>query len=85
LFFDTFLLNTSNLIWGSNLVYFKTSITSGQEDRYCVNDEAVKQQLVEFSRNHEEVTVYYSNDVIMWKWDCNGGDSIIYKVEKVIV
>jgi hypothetical protein len=72
----------SHLTWGSNLVYFKTSTTSGQEDRYCVNDEAVKQQLIQFSKSHQEVTLYYSNDMIMWKWDCNGGDSIIYKVEK---
>lgn len=73
----------SHLIWGSNLVYFKTSITTGQEDRYCVNDVSVKQLLIDYSKKHEEVTVYYHNDKIMWKWDCNGGDSIIYKVEKV--
>lgn len=72
----------SNLIWGSNLVYFKTSTTSGQEDRYCVSDGSVKQQLIDFSKNHQEVTVYYHNNFIMWKWDCNGGESIIYNVEK---
>ena len=71
----------SNLIWGANIVYFKTVRESSQEDRYCVNDENVKNQLIEAQKNKKEVTIYFKNNFIMWKWDCNGGESIIYKVE----
>ena len=72
----------NNILWDANLVYFKTNTAATQEDVYCVNDNAVKEQLIDFSKNHDEVTVYYHNNIIMWKWDCNGGWSIIYKVEK---
>ena len=72
---------TSNIIWGANLVYFKTVRESSQEDVYCVNDENVKNQLFEAQKNKKEVTIYFKNDFIMWKWQCNGGGSIIYKVE----
>lgn len=71
----------SNVIWGSNIVYFKTVRESSQEDRYCVNDETVKNQLVEAQKGKKDVTIYFKNNFIMWKWQCNGGESIIYKVE----
>ena len=71
----------SNILWGANIVYFKTTRESSQEDRYCVNDNNVKNQLIEASKNKKEVTAYFKNDFIMWKWDCNGGETIIYKVE----
>lgn len=71
----------SNIIWGANIVYFKTVRESSQEDRYCVNDENVKNQLIEAQINKREVTIYFKNDFIMWKWNCNGGETIIYKVE----
>ena len=69
----------SNLIWGSNLVYFK-SFGSG-EDVYCVNDELVEQQLIYYSKTHQEITIHYHNNRIMWKWVCNGGETIIYKID----
>jgi hypothetical protein len=72
----------SNLVWSANLVYVKTSARSSQEDVYCVNDESIKQKVKSFSQTHEPVTVYYKNNYIMWKWQCNGGSSIIYNVEK---
>ena len=71
----------SNIIWDANIVYFKTVRESSQEDRYCVNDEDVKNQLIESQKNKKEVTIYFKNDFIMWKWQCNGGETIIYKVE----
>jgi len=73
--------HNSNIIWGANIVYFKTVRESSQEDRYCVNDEAVMQQLIEAQKAKKEVTIYFQNNYIMWKWQCNGGETIIYKVE----
>ncbi|MEK6892594.1 MAG: hypothetical protein AABX07_00140 [Nanoarchaeota archaeon] len=72
----------SNIIWGANLAYIKTSQTTSQEETYCVNDNSIKNQLTEFSKLGETVTIYYKNNFILWKWQCNGGQSIIYKVEK---
>lgn len=71
----------SNLVWGANIVYFKTVRESSQEDLYCVNDENVKAQLIEAQKEKKEVTVYFKNNYLMWKWECNGGASIIYQVE----
>ncbi len=71
----------SNLIFGANIVYFKTVRESSQEDRYCVNDEGVRNQLIEAQKDKREVTIYFQNNFIMWKWQCNGGETIIYKVE----
>lgn len=71
----------SNIIWDANIVYFKTVRESSQEDKYCVNDENVKNQLIEAGKNKKEITIYFKNNYIMWKWQCNGGESIIYKIE----
>ena len=71
----------SNIVWGANVVYFKTTRESSQEDRYCVNDKAVREQLVDASKNKKEVTLHYQNDYFMWKWQCNGGETIIYRIE----
>lgn len=73
--------HNSNLTWSSNLVYFNTERTFSQPDIYCVNDENVKNQLAEAQKGKKEVTIYYANDFIMWKWQCNGGETIIYKAE----
>ena len=71
----------SNLIFGANIVYFKTVRESSQEDRYCVNNENVKNQLIEAQKEKREVTINFQNNFLMWKWQCNGGETIIYKVE----
>lgn len=73
--------HNSNLIWDANLVYFKTSDTSNQEDVYCVNDVNIIPQLRLYSENKTKVTIYFQNSFIFWKWDCNGGISIIEMVE----
>lgn len=71
----------SNLIWGLNIVYFQTIRASSQEDKYCVNDENVKNQLIKLQKDKKEITIYYKNNFALWKWECNGGESIIYKAE----
>lgn len=74
--------HNSNLIWASNIVYFKTDAMSSQEDRYCVNDIDLKGRLEDFSRNKTHVTLNYQNDYFVWAWECNGGESIITEVSE---
>ena len=71
----------SNIIWDANLVYFKTNTESSQEDVYCVNDPNVKSQLQQDANSKKIVTIYYKNNFLFWKWDCNGGSTIIYNVK----
>ena len=70
----------SNLVWASNIVYFKTDAQSSQEDKYCVNDPQVKTFLEDASMKKTPVTISYQNDFFVWAWQCNGGESIITKV-----
>ena len=69
----------SNIIWPADLVYFKTDTQSSQEDKYCINKDILT-QAKEFAKNRQLVTIEYSNDFFMWKWDCNGGSTIITKI-----
>jgi len=71
----------NNFLWDANIVYFKSSDQSTQEDRYCVKDEEVINKLRGYSQNKEIVTIFFQNDFILWRWECNGGISIIDKVE----
>ena len=67
----------NKLLYHSTLVYFKTNPMSTQEDRYCLGNQSIKGVLEAASMNQSKVTVDYGNDLIMWKWDCWGGESII--------
>lgn len=67
----------SNLWYPANLVYFKTSLESTQEDVYCVNDVELKKLLEQSARNGTRVTIQFKNDFIIWRSECNGGASII--------
>lgn len=72
--------HNTNVIWPADLVYFKTSPQSTQEDVYCVNDINVKDQLAEASEQGKKITIHYANPFFTWKWICNGGQSVIYKI-----
>jgi hypothetical protein len=74
--------HNNNLVWDANLVYFKSSDESTQEDIYCVNDLEVMDELEQYAKNKDIVTIYFHNDFIFWAWDCNGGISIIYEVKE---
>ena len=73
-----------NLLWDANIVYFKTSDESTQEDEYCVNDWILKSRLEELARTKERVEIKYQHDFWLWKSECNGGTSIIRDVNKVV-
>ena len=66
-----------NILWDANIVYFKTSEESTQEDKYCVNDLELKTQLEQLARKRELVTIEFKNNFWFWRWKCNGGSSII--------
>jgi len=71
-----------NLLYDSDVVYFKTDLESTQEDKYCVNDPELKRQLKEYSKAVEQITIQFYNDFVMRRRDCNGGDTIIVGIEE---
>lgn len=73
--------HANNLVWDADLVYVKSSLETTQEEKYCVNDAALKLQLEAFAQNKTRVTIHYHNDFIMWASECNGGQSVIVSVE----
>lgn len=72
----------NGIIWHTWSAYIKTSAQATQEDRYCVTDPAVVAQLQADADSVREVTVHYSNGLIVWPTECKGDDeSIITSVE----
>lgn len=71
-----------NILWDSTLVYFKTDAQSTQEDIYCVNDQNLKLKLEKYSNERTRVTIKYQNPFLLWRAQCNGGNSIIYDVQE---
>jgi uncharacterized membrane protein len=72
--------NADNLIFDSTIVYVKSNTASTQEDKYCVNDQKVKEDLEKAAASGERVTIHYKNDFFMMKWECNGASTIIVDV-----
>jgi len=71
------------LFFGTNYnVYFKTSEYSTQEDRYCVEDEALFKELQGYARNRTVITIRYKNDWFVHRSICNGGVGIIREVKR---
>ena len=71
-----------NILWDSNIVYFKTDTESTQEDVYCVNDKTVKAQLDELAKQKAHITIEYKHPFWFWRSLCNGGESVIVGYEK---
>lgn len=71
-----------NVTWDSTLVYTKTDPQASNEDKFCVVDSRVREQLDLAAKKRARVTIHYQNDLILWRWECNGGDSIIVGVEE---
>jgi len=71
----------SNIIFPATLVYFKSNPENTQEDIYCIEDNPkLKAMLEEISKNREMTTIAFQNNFIMWRWQCNGGQSIIQSI-----
>lgn len=69
-----------NLIWPADILYFKTDGQSSQEDIYCINPE-IMDLAREYQKNKTLVTITYSNDILLWVWECNGGSTIVENIE----
>lgn len=74
--------NAVNVTWNSTLVYTKTDTQASNEDKFCVVDANVRARLDDAGKAGTRVTIHYRNDLIVWRWECNGGDSIIVGVEE---
>ena len=51
----------SGLIWKTWTVYFKTDVQSSQEDRYCVIDGNVVNELIVFQLNKTQVNIEFED------------------------
>lgn len=65
--------------------YLKTDTQSSQEDDYCVIDQAVYDQLQQYSLTKTHVNVYFFGWFSAGIANCDGEGQIIYKVEPLTV
>ncbi len=70
-----------NFTWDSTIAHIKSDAESTQEEAYCVETLEVEKQLIDAAKNKKRIIAYYHNDLFMMRWECNGGESIIWKVE----
>lgn len=76
-------IETDGIIFKTNSVYFKTDAQSSQEDRYCIVDSDLKEQLSIYQKNKTTVTIIYEDYLIIGYPLCNSDDSgIIIGVEE---
>jgi len=73
-------IEKNGLIWKTGNAYFKTSLESTQEDYYCVEDEDVYKKLEEASREKRNITISFSEEIIVAPWRCGGSTVIITNV-----
>lgn len=74
-------IEQEGIIWKTWRAYIKTDPQSSQEDSYCVQDTQVIAKLKNAEKNRELITIEYSSPFIVFKWDCDGENSIIKSVE----
>lgn len=69
----------NGIIWKTGRAYVKTDTMSSQEDKYCVIDPDVYQQLQQYAATKTHVNVYYI-DWLKKGLSCEHEDGIITKV-----
>jgi C4-type Zn-finger protein len=52
-------VETNGLIFKTDSIYIKSDVASTQEDRYCILDKKIKEQLKQKAINKEKVTLVY--------------------------
>jgi hypothetical protein len=67
----------NGLIWPTGRVYVKTDLSSSQEDRYCVEDEKIYNQLKQKAKNKESLTLVYKDEAFVAPWRCESESGII--------
>lgn len=68
------------ILYGSELVYIKSSLESTQEEVYCIINDNLKTTLIEAQVTQKPVTITYSNPLFLWNSDCYKGLSIVNNV-----
>jgi hypothetical protein len=74
-----------NATWDSMVVGLKTDIEATTETRWCTDDETDIRELKFAAHHHIRVVIRYSNSFPLWRWQCNGGISIITSVDSLPV
>lgn len=69
------------IFYKTGRAYVKTDTQSSQEDKYCVIDEKVYNQLQELSKDKKQVTVKYMSYLSAGIKYCGGEEAIIYEVK----
>jgi hypothetical protein len=72
--------SNQNILWDANLIYFKSSDETTQEEIYCI-DKDLMTKAREVSSKKQIVTISFANDFWFMRWDCNGGISIVYDIK----
>lgn len=52
-------IETNGIIFKTHSAYFKSELESSQEDRYCIIDSKIKEELAKLSKEKTRVTIYY--------------------------
>ena len=72
--------SNQNIFWDADLIYFKSSDESTQEEIYCIHKDLIK-EAKEVSSKKQIITISFANDFWFMRWDCNGGISIVYDIK----
>lgn len=71
----------SGVVWKTGTVYVKTDLSSSQEDKYCVTDDAVYLRLEEASRNKEKLTLQHKSYFATGIYECGSEEAIVYGIK----
>ena len=69
------------VIWKTGTAYFKTDVSSSQEDKYCVIDDSVYARLEQASQHKEKITIQHKSYFATSVNECGDEDAIIYGVK----
>jgi hypothetical protein len=70
-------IENSGYIFHTTSAYFKTNTQSSQEDKYCVTDPVVIDELKQYQESNQNITIEYSNNFLMPFWQCKRTDQSI--------
>lgn len=74
-----------NFTWDATVAHIKSDLESTQEEAYCVETPEIERKLIDAAKRKQRVVVHFRNDLFMMRWECNGGESVVWKVEDVPV
>lgn len=70
-------IEKSGLIFKTGTAYFKTDLSSSQEDVYCVMDQGVYDQLVQASKEKRAITIQHESVFATAINECNSEPAYI--------